>query len=224
MIYLIWGEDQTQARFFLDSLKQPKGSTELAELDLKTARPEFLYQNLTSAPLFYSKRLVVVENFFQVRAKINPALIHPQVILVILERTKKRKVDLSLQGTSFKEITFKLEKLIFRFLDNLYPANFKVALPLLAKILPNHDPALVFYQILAHFRRLMLAKGDGWGQGKVENLADWQIEKYQRLAAKFSQQKLEKAYKALFELEVGFKTGKADLADNLPQVILQLTK
>ena len=216
MVYLLYGKDLTKLNYYLDKIKLENADGEILTVETP-ANQNFAASSLYSPPMLTDKRLVIFENLKNF-SQIDFSKIHSNVNLVIIQRSEyKPKIP---KADNLVLLEAKKTPLIFKFLDNLVFASESRNLSSLFEILKTEDPNFVFHQIISHFRRLIMAKN-----GKFdEKLANWQIEKYQRIVSQLSLEKLKVAYKLLLTTEIEVKTGQKELKDTLPILILKLTK
>lgn len=224
MIILIHGENELEKNAYITSLKE-RGKQEVVSLNVQNTDTGDLIQAVSTTPVFFPKRLVIFERFFTKKNPFDFGFVHPQVDLVILERGKLAEYQIKKLPSLVKVLLLKEEPAIFRFLDSLYPKNTKDAMIWLQKVRQKKDPQLLFWLITQYIRRLLLAKEGALESLKDgEKLRDWQIQKYQSKAKRFSRFHLEKIYKKIFSLEFAQKFGGADLEESLPLLIFELTK
>lgn len=218
MVYLLFGKDLGKLNYYLDKIK-------LKDLTAEQLNPDsdpdetFVKLNLYSPPLLSDKRLVIFENLKDFTI-INFSQIHPKVDVVILQRGAFRP-----RLPNYPDLVIieaKAVPEIFRFLDNLVGGTNFQNLSTIFTVLAAEDATFVFYQLISHFRRLILVKSEP--DRAIEKLANWQLEKYYRITTKITLEKLKAAYKLLLTAEIRVKTGQKTLTDILPILVLQLTQ
>lgn len=224
MIFLIHGENEVEKHAYLDILRE-RQEQEIVSLNSQNLSSDELFQALRSQPLFYPKRLVILENFSLSGLDIDFVNIHSQVDLVALSSQKLTQEQIQKLPAPVKQILFKAEPHVFRFLDNLHPGGRKMALMHFRKIDNSQKSELLFRLIIQQIRRLLLA---GEVSVKVlmeaERLLLWQAEKYAKLSGYFSKQSLLKIYRKLFALELSHKQGESNLSELWPSIIFELTR
>lgn len=224
MIILIHGENELEKHAYINSLKQ-LGKQEIVSLNIQNTDIGQLIQTVSAPPVFFPKRLVILENFFTRKLPFDFSYVHPQVDLVILEKEKLAEYQIKKLPPFVKVLLLREEPYIFRFLDSLYPKNTKNAMSLLQKVKQKKESQLLLWLITQHIRRLLLAKEEAEKTLKEEErLREWQIQKYQNIAKRFSKSHLEKIYKKIFSVEFAHKKGEADLEEVLPLLIFELTR
>lgn len=223
MIILIHGENELEKSAYIYLLKQ-QGGKEVVYLNIQNTDVSQLIQNVSAPPVFFPKRLVILENFFKKKLPFDFSFVNEQVDLVILEKKRVPEHQIKKLPHFVKVLLFKEEPIIFRFLDSLYPQNKRQAIANFQKVRQKKEPQLLFWLITQHIRRLLLAKEAGRkALREEERLSEWQIQKYQDIAERFSRFQLEKIYKKIFSVEFAHKQGVADLEEVLPFLIFELT-
>lgn len=216
MVYFLYGQDLAKLNYYLDKIKLENTTAE--QITVESAPDKNLLQStLYTPPMLTGVRLVVFENLKNF-ASIDFSKIHPKVNVVIVKRSEfKPKFP---KFDNLIVIEAKKTLAIFRFLDNLIWAREKENLETILKLLKTEESTFIFYQLITHLRRLILAKSGRFS----ESLANWQVEKYLKIEKMVSFEKLKTAYKILLATEIEVKTGQKDLAKTLPILILKLTQ
>lgn len=125
-----------------------------------------------------------------------------------LSATKIKELEKLYPGLIAEE--FKVNPVVFRFLDALKPGNQVAFLPLWREYLKNDPPEVAFVMIIRQFR-LMLNPAD---------LAPWQAAKIRTQARNFPE--ISKIYKQLLEIDYRGKTSQMDLQTSLELFMLGL--
>lgn len=217
MIYLIYGRDVTKVNFYLDKIRLENPNFEELIFDNPSQNQNFLMSNLYTPPLLANHRILILENFTNF-AKVDFEKIDPKVDVVIIARQDFRPKFSSFEN--FAIIDARKNPQIFKFLDELTQVPVRANLAKLLRILQDEDPFFVFHQLITHFRRLILTKSGSL----IDNLADWQIAKYQKICQETSFEKLKTAYKLILATEISLKTQGKDLMSSLPVLIVRLTQ
>lgn len=223
MIILIHGEDIEKSSSFLHSLIGQHAGWRVLRHDLKTEEVDLINLFLTDT-LFSENKLIVLENFFKSKMKIDlKNLPRNQAFkIVIFENEQLSQTRLATLPTGTKVFLFKPEPVIFQFFDQLYPGNQQTVFQLFAKIKDKFDSFLFFTMFIRHLRHLLIFSNNYQAKS---NLQDWQVKKYKKLAAKFSQAKLRAAYRALLKIDIKIKTGEiTNPFVPLSLLLLELTK
>jgi DNA polymerase III gamma/tau subunit len=117
--------------------------------------------------------------------------------------SKLSKID-----NTWKIYNFKPEPLIFKFLESIYPGNFKQALVYYRQLMNiNSEFSFLFQMLAKHFRNLLLIKSN---YPKITNLSDWQITKINQQSTKFNQKTLFLAYRLFCKFDYQLKIGMVD--------------
>lgn len=119
-----------------------------------------------------------------------------------------------------KKERFDLPKIIFTFLDSLYPGNSKQSLTLLNDLTQNEPIELVFHLLSRHLRDLYWIKISP----KTIPIPIWRANKLKNQATKFSLEKLKNIINNLSEIDIKTKTSNEDLKTSLDFVIIKYLK
>lgn len=224
MIFLLHGENEVEKRSFLISLKT-RASQEIITFDGRRLDLGQFTQAVSSAPLLYPKRIVIVEDFSPSKVPLDFSNLHFQVDLALVAHKKLLDHQLGKLPKETKVMLFKEEPFLFRFLDSIYPGNSKGAFGYFRKIKGAYDTEFLFWLLTQHVRRLIIAKegGQKW-LAEQERLQAWQVEKYQKLTQRFFLSHLRTIYRKIFTLEHSSKQGEADLKELLPLLVFELTR
>lgn len=137
-------------------------------------------------------------------------------LLIYFEGSAPATVIKSLPKDAKSE-KFDLPKIIFQFLDSLYPGNFKNSLRLLNELSESEPTELVMHLTARHFRDLY------WTNVSSETFQapSWRIKKIAQQSGKFGLQKLASAVSDLALIDVDSKTGGLNLKSSLDLFILK---
>lgn len=157
---------------------------------------------LESGSLLGKTKLVVIENLLS-----SPKAKEKDKILNYLQEGKFDNDFILWEEKEIKKIplagakseVFKVNQLIFRFLDNLRPANQKETLNLLSKVKETEGAEMIFYMLVRQVRLLMMAKDNAL------DLPDWQKNKLRNQAEQFEEIKLKAIYAQLLEIDFAQK-------------------
>ncbi len=176
---------------------------------------EILYDNLSATPsLFGSERLTVIRDYKLINANVLPKI--SGTVVIYHEGTVPQTFLKTLpKETKLEE--FKLPKLIWSFLEHLYPGNSDKCLNEFHQIIEADPPEFVFSVIAKHFRDLYWAKIDPSSMP----LPSWRTSKLKAQSAKFNKDQLVKIINTLAKTDVEVKTGKADLVLSLDLMIVK---
>lgn len=215
MLTILHGDNVVKSREALLSIKESYKDAEVIELpgsvDLTT-----LKQALESSSLFAQKRLVILENLFSARTKktddrmsyLLSGLYDADVVV-----WEGKKIDgrtlVSFKKTKIEE--FKLDVVLFQFLENIRPGNQNVMLLLLSTLVERESIELIFFMVVRQIR-LLLALTANASIPEVMRIAPWQRGKLQAQAKSFfHEETLVRLLHNLFSIEYAVKTGKTEL-------------
>jgi hypothetical protein len=126
--------------------------------------------------------------------------------LVIFWDSKETRLATGLKK-SFPKINilnFPKPKIIFSFMETVFPGNQKQFLPLFAKIISDQPIELVLYFLKQHFRTLVMFSID---KNLISNLPSWREKKLEYQSERFPGKELENLYKNLIDIEYQNKSG-----------------
>lgn len=112
---------------------------------------------------------------------------------------------------------FKLPKILWTFLEHVYPGNSEKVLREFHQIIERDAPEFLFSLIARQLKDVYWVKVDPRSTG----FADWKISKLKYQADKFSEEKLKTFIGRLAEIDVEVKTSKTDLVSALDLVIIK---
>jgi DNA polymerase III delta subunit len=174
-----------------------------------------LSEVLVSQNLFVSEKLVIIENINKVSAKNlkwlknnirtlegNLVVYHPAIL-------NKTQIDKLPKPDKTEE--FKHPKLLWSFLDSVYPGNARNTIILFEKVVETEPEELVFAMLARHLRDLYWAKTDY----NSMNLPAWRKGKLKNQANKYTDGKLEEIISYLAEIDVLTKTSDTGLKKEL---------
>lgn len=139
----------------------------------------------------------------------------PKTLLIFYSEKTLSKAFLSqLPNASIEE--FKLPKLIWAFLDSIYPGNSRNSLKLFHKLIEKEHLELVFYLLFSRIRDLYLISIDA----KKLEYPPWLLTKLQRQASKFTTKKLKEMISELADADIMAKTSKIDLEDAIDFIFI----
>lgn len=177
-----------------------------------------LSELVSSNSLFSDKRLLVIDDFKKFGASDLSWLgknlqKYDGEILGWIDGDVPVKISKQF-GKNLKVEEFVVPKVIFAFLDSIYPGNQKMVFQFLEK-LKGEPVEFVVHMIARHLRDLYWAKMDP----KTLALPDWRLKKLKNQASKFDDDLLKNIINELAEADVKAKTGGVDLRTSLDLVI-----
>lgn len=166
---------------------------------------------LESSSLFGQDKLVILENFL--------SLASCPFKKKSLDYLKKGKFENSLILWEEKQLRsiplkvpiklFRLDPILFRFLESLRQEQPGKSLALLEKLKKKEKPEMIFYMIARQVRLLILAKD--LGQSGLTGFATWQKQRLISQAKFFNLEHLIRIYKKLLEIDLEQKTSRDPL-------------
>lgn len=184
-------------------------STDLAQLFLSTS-------------LFPETKLVVVDGVGSLTTK-NIKFLSDNAdkidgSLLVVHNGLAPKASLKPISKLISEETFEVPKIIFKYLESLYPGNAKNAITMLHQLLETEPKELVFTLMASYVRDLLWAKAD------VESLPypDWRKKKLISQAGKFSEKQINDFVEKLATADIESKTGGIDLQTSLDIILVKV--
>jgi DNA polymerase III delta subunit len=170
--------------------------------------------------LFDEKRLLLVEDFDLLNKTdinfINSKADDYDLNLIIYKNAKIAKTKLNKIICIEKEELFEMPKLIWSFLESIYPGNLTNCIKMLQEITKNDALEFVFAMIARQFRDLYWSTLDD-----VEgDFPSWRLSKLRSQARKFKDGQLKEIISYLAKIDVDTKTGKADLKNELDLLLI----
>jgi len=212
MITLLHGENIVASRKSLTQITQKaqQEGLEVASFDGKKIDLSQIRPALESGSLFGKNRLVVVENLVSSpkgkdKKRILEYLSKGQFDNdLVLWEERQLKGQEEKQFSQAKIQLFRLDPVIFRFLENIRPGNSKLTLQLLQELKRKEEAEMIFYMLIRQIRLLILAKD--LGAGGLSSLSPWQQQKLLTQAKYFTLDQLQKFYKELLKVDFHQKT------------------
>lgn len=213
MVILLHGDNIVASRNELERVKKEKVKEVLAFDGGKIGLTE-LKQALEAGSLFGQERIVILENFLPQKpnAAKNQIVeylknLETSVDLILWEGRELEKKLLDSFHDAKKQL-FRLDPVLFKFLDSLKPGCGRIAVTLLREVLRREEVELVFYMLVRQFR-ILLALCDLQENSipEVTKLGSWQKEKLVKQANSFGVEALLKIYHQLLEIDLKLKTG-----------------
>jgi len=188
-------------------------------VQLSEDSPLSLSESLSAQSLFVKEKLYILENLNKISKKELEWLKKKSEqlggTLVIYYPDEISKNLLKALPSKIKIEEFKLPKLIFIFLEKIYPRNSKEAIKLFHQIIENEPVEFVFVLIARHFRDLYWVKVDS----KTLEFPDWRLSKLKRQASLFSETQVKEIISELAEVDIKAKTSQASLISSLDLIL-----
>ncbi len=174
-----------------------------------TASRNAIPKGVVNEPLFGQKRTVLIEN------PKNPSqIIDDNDVDTVVWFDHQLTPGQLKSFTNAKIQEFKLNQVVFKFVESIVPKNQKEMLPLFEKYCEQEIPEIIFSMVIRQFR-LML---------NPEQLNSWQKDKIISQIKSFPIKSLRQIYHQLLEIDYQQKTGQAplDLKGSLELFLLKL--
>jgi DNA polymerase III delta subunit len=176
--------------------------------------------NLLTPSLFGQKRLLVIDDYrligkseFSYLEKNKDKI---EVTLVIFHKGIIPQSILKKFPNVKKIETYEPPKIIYKFLESVYPNNSQECLKLLHFLLEQDPVELVFYLLSMHFKDLYWVKCDP----STIPYVSWRVAKLESQAKKFSKLKLKKIISEMAKIDLEVKTSKKDLLYELDLMLV----
>jgi len=210
MIQLLHGDNVQASRNELEQIKQKNQGKEIITINgLKTNLTEII-QALESKSLFDNNRLIIIESLFSNRKKIEIQNILEKSInqdLIMWEGKELEKGGLGKLPKNTVIKIFKYDKILFKFLEVIYPGNQKNMLLLFEELAKKEAVELIFFMIVRQFRNLLVVKDEN--NSKQLGFSPWQEARLTNQARYFTIEQLLNNYNKLLEIDIAQKTGKS---------------
>ncbi len=115
---------------------------------------------------------------------------------------------------------YKLPKLLWNFLDHIYPGNVEKVLSEFHQIIEKDAPEFIFTLIAKLFRDLYWAKTDPDSMP----YPSWRVSKLKQQSSKFTSDQLKELINKLAEIDIEVKTSKAEIVSSLDLLIASKLK
>jgi len=207
MIHVILGDNVGESRREFVRLKEQYRENNYEIINLNEVNiqelDKWLYQSrslFTQKKVFFGENLLSQKKNREILKKYDTS--KSEVNFVLWEDSLDEKTVKSF-FRNLKIQPFKLPYNIFKFLDSVYPANFREAVSYLNQIVENVEENIILFMLQKRIRDLILIKNDLKPEKK---LADWQIRKLKNQARKWPNDQLISFYDSLYRIEVIAKT------------------
>jgi hypothetical protein len=179
---------------------------------------EIIYDELPETPsLFGTDRLVIFRDYHKVTERDIKRFPLGVGTVVIYYDSDIPPTFLKKMPQDFKMEKFDIPKILFTFLENLYPGNSERAIKMLHALTETDAVELVFYFVAKQMRDLywVITEPDKTG------FPDWKLRKLKSQAMKFDIDTLKKIISELAELDIKVKTSKTELTPSLDLLIMK---
>lgn len=219
MITLIHGENIAISRKHFIELRD--NTSDALTIDGSSLTQLTLAQALQGQGLFAEQKDIFIEEFLTKRKQSKETDV---LIAYIFAHQKDHNItfweskDLTMrQLKMFSQSSvrkFDFPKILFTFLDALYPGNTKQMLSLLHQTIQTEESEFAFFMLVRHIRILLAITEKQVDEeiDEVKRLAPWQLGKLQKQARVFGKEALIHMYHRLFIIESELKTGKLSVS------------
>ena len=222
-IIVLHGENNLKSferlKKFIESAKER--SWEIINIDESTLS---LPESLSGISLFETERFYILRDIKKLGKTevewINNNSDSIKGTLVIYKGDAVSQLILKALPKDTKLEAFPIPKIIWGFLEHLYPGNYKTCLRELHMIIETEPVEFVFTVIAKQFRDLYWVKTDS----ASTTFPPWKISKLNSQSSKFTELLLTEIIKSLAQMYVDAKTGKGDLVSSLDLLIVKKLK
>lgn len=210
MITIIHGENNVESRKILGQKVEQavKNGIEIVRIDGSKIGMEEVRTSTESGSLFGKNKLVVIENFLSSTKSLNKQKIIDYLSLSKFDNEivlwEGKEINRNNFITGAQVVVFKVNQVIFRFLDSLRPGNSKEMLQLLTEAKESEDAEMIFYMLIRQARLLLMARD--LGRDGLNELSEWQQSKFYKQSRFFSIGQLRDLYNHLLVIDFGQKT------------------
>ena len=210
---ILHGDDETKSRQRLTQLIATSQASEIIRTEAKDLDLTTLNQQTNSLGFFTTSRLIVIYNPFSIpNTKILDFLKDHQNDDFILWQDKTINAG-SLRSFSQAKIeSFKLNPLVFNFVESLRPNNQTQLINLFRQYLDKDESLEFLFAMLVRQIRMLLSP--------LDTVPPWQRTRLEKQAKSFSRSQLISLHHQLYNIDKAIKTGTTPL--NLSDLILEL--
>lgn len=227
MTLLFHGENQTALQNRLAQIRATF-TGEQVFLEGKSLKEEQMVQNFNSGSLLtIGQKLIVIDNLSANKDLPETSFAPSSAFEIILIEDKKiTPTQIKTFQKMFgpvQEEEFKVDPIVFKFLDSLEPGNLETTLKLWMQYKKSEAPEIILVMLARQLRLLLLASSEAPQKSPDwTRLSPWQQQKLQSQAQKFSLPQLKELFKRLCDIDSKSKTGKLplDLSNSLELFLL----
>lgn len=214
MNFLLHGENILASRRVLVekiNLYRLQGK-EIIRLDSKNSNFTEIKQACESNSLFGQEKIVVIENFYSLpKSKTKNEIIDyfrnlsSASLLIFWEKKALTVGQIKKLPSKTQLLLFKIQPVIFKFLDSFFPGNAKQCINLLYQCYQVEDEEMIFHMLCRQIRLLILAKELG-GKGLLP-MPFWMQNKFIGQSRWFNLDQLVSLYQNLLKIDYERKSG-----------------
>ena len=219
-IIVLHGDNLAESNTRLKKFKDSGKSRGWGIVEINHDASLSLAESLTTSSLFEKERLFIFRDFRSLTARdfewLNKSANKLSGNLVIYNESEIAPSFLKKLPSGAKTENFKLPKIIFEFLDSVYPGNIKNCLGLLRKVTLAEPVEFVFALFAKYMRDLF------WVKVSPDSLPypSWRKKKLSIQAEKFSINLLKEIISQAAEIDIDAKTSNSSLADSLDLLVV----
>lgn len=208
MITLLHGDNVSASRARYQLLQDEADGT-VVTIDLNSPAGSDPLASLQTTGLFSDKQLIAIENALSTK-NLEKLAKYDLTDAVFWEGKKLTPTQITAFEKLFPKasiLEFKVDPVVFKFVESLRPKNQTEMLPLYHQYLKTDVPEVIFTMTVRQFRLLILAStNESTGPDDWLRLS-WQKSKLATQAKAFSPQLLRKSYLTLSDIDYRTKTG-----------------
>lgn len=179
---------------------------------------EIITDEFSATPsLFGVERLIIYRNYNLLTKSDIKRFLKFDGTLVIYHQGILPQTFLKTLPRDVKIEKFDHPKILFVFLESLYPGNEKKSIKLLHDLNKNTAIELVFYMLARHLRDLYWVLTDPTSMA----IPTWRLTKLKTQANKFGPDRIRQMVSELTKIDISVKTGVSDLASSLDLFIIK---
>lgn len=170
--------------------------------------------------LFGAERLIVYRDYKLISKADIKNLERFEDTLVIYHTSDLPQTFLKSLPKEIKIEKFDVPKILFSFLENIYPGNIKTCLKMLHQITQTQAVELVFFFIARQFKDLYLVSVSSKNLDNT-GFPSWKLNKLKFQANKFKKGQIERIINSLSEIDIKVKTSQTDLLSALDLLMIK---
>lgn len=216
-IVVLHGDDTAKSYLRLTKFIEvaKKRSWEIVKIDPKI---HDLPEVIVSSSLFEKEKLVVLEGAKNLKKSDikwlkEKSKNYSSTLVIYNEGLILKSLIKDIPVTKLEE--FKLPRLVFKFLDSIYPGNAAVSLRLLEEVLKEEPPEMIFAILGRQLRDLYWVINDSTSL----NYPSWRIARLKSQGDKFKDGSLEDLINSLAKIDIKVKTSQLTLRESLDFII-----
>ena len=216
-IIVLQGEDTEKSYKRLEKFTTEARNRNWEVTEILPDSPLKATEIVSTPSLFGSERLFILRDYKLLNKNDLKVLQRFDGNFVIYHEGDLPAAFLKMMPQDFKMEKYDLPKIIFTFLDSLYPGNSSQSIKLLHDLVKTEPPELVFFLVSRHIRDLFWVKVDATSTG----FPSWKVGKLRSQTSKYSPELLKRILVSLSDIDSLVKSSKTDLLSSLDLLILK---